>query len=152
MNGYRIRGARPDDIATLVSFTRNEARDAEGRALDLASVTRGVSAAFDRSPRATYWIAETSSGEPVASTSVVTEWSNFHGGDYWWIQSLYIDPRHRGTGLLGQLLDHLAAEARAKGALELRLYAHTGNERALRAYRTHGFSEPPYVIMKRQVS
>jgi GNAT superfamily N-acetyltransferase len=85
----------------------------------------------------------------VASTSIVTEWSNFHGGDYWWIQSVYIVPGHRGSGLLDQLLDFLATAARASGALELRLYAHRANERALRAYRRCDFTEPPYVIMKR---
>ena len=58
----------------------------------------------------------------VASTSIVTEWSNFHGGYYWWIQSLYIDPEHRGTGLLEALIEYVSEAARAAGALDLRLY------------------------------
>jgi GNAT superfamily N-acetyltransferase len=144
-----IRKARRSDTDALVAFTLQEARDAEGVELDVARVTRGVEAAFDNPPRATYWVAETPSRELVASMSVVTEWSNFHGGDYWWIQSLFIVPEHRGSGLLEQLLDRLAADARAGGALELRLYAHEANERALRAYTRGGFTRRPYSIMRR---
>jgi GNAT superfamily N-acetyltransferase len=146
---YTIHEACEADVATLVDFTIREAREAEGVALDVGAVERGVRAAFASPPRAVYWIAESSEGAVAASISVVMEWSNFRGGDYWWIQSLFIVPEHRGTGLLGQLLEHLRGAAAAAGALELRLYAHTANERALRAYRRLGFVEAPYVIMRR---
>lgn len=44
----------------------------------------------------------------------------------------------------------LAADpaARASGALDLRLYAHAANARALRAYRRCGFVNAPYVVMR----
>jgi ribosomal protein S18 acetylase RimI-like enzyme len=96
-------------------------------------------------------VAEAPGGEVVASMSVVTEWSNFRGGDYWWIQSLFIAPGHRASGLVDLLLDHLARTAAASGALELRLYAHGANERALRAYHRCGFATLPYVIMRRSL-
>jgi ribosomal protein S18 acetylase RimI-like enzyme len=35
--------------------------------------------------------------------------------------------------------------------LDLRLYAHQSNERALRAYRRCGFAVAPYIIMTRSV-
>jgi ribosomal protein S18 acetylase RimI-like enzyme len=62
-------------------------------------------------------------------------------------QSLFIVPDCRGSGLLEQLLDHLRRAAAAAGALDLRLYAHRSNERALRAYRRCGFAEPAYAIL-----
>lgn len=108
---------------------------------------RGVEGGFADPPLATYWVAEAADTTIVASTSVVTEWSDFKGGHYWWIQSLFIVPEHRGTGLVELLIDHLAREASAVGALDLRLYAHTSNERALHVYRRCGFSVAPYVIM-----
>jgi len=66
---YTIRTAVPADIDTLVAFTLREAREAEHRELDRELVTRGVRGGFDDPPHATYWVAETAKGEPVASTS-----------------------------------------------------------------------------------
>lgn len=146
---YTIRDAVAADIDSLVAFTVQEAREAEGVDADEAAVRRGVEGAFQNPPLATYWVAETDDGRPVGSTSVVTEWSDFHGGYYWWIQSLYIVAEHRGGALINLLLEHLAITAAASGALDLRLYAHTSNERALRAYRRRGFIVAPYVIMTR---
>lgn len=147
--GYTIRDAVSADIETLVAFTLQEAHDAEGIGQDVTGVRRGVGGAFEDPPRAAYWVAEGADGRVVASTSVVTEWSNFHGGYYWWIQSLFIVAEHRGGGLVELLLDHLARAAEASGALDLRLYAHESNARALRAYRRCGFAVAPYVIMTR---
>jgi GNAT superfamily N-acetyltransferase len=144
---YEIRPATPDDIDVLVGFTLAEARDAERRTLDIDGARRGVRGAFDSPPRATYWVAQTGAGRVVGSTSVVTEWSNFLGGDYWWVQSLYILPEHRGQGLVDLLLAHLSAQAVAAGAIDLRLYGYNTNERALRAYQRCGFTLSPYIML-----
>ena len=148
--GYRIRSAQPGDVDTLIAFTLREGRDGSGTELSADAVRRGVMAAFDHPRRATYWVVE-SGDQVVAAASIVTEWSNFYGADYWWIQSIFIVDAHRGTGLLDTILDHLASEARAAGALDLRLYAHAGNERALRAYRRCGFAEMSYRFMHRPI-
>jgi GNAT superfamily N-acetyltransferase len=147
---YTIRAATAADIDRLAAFTVQEAREAEGLRLDDTAVRRGVAGAFSDSPLATYWIAE-SDGQPAGSVSVVKEWSNFRGGHYWWIQSLFIAPEHRGTGLIELLLDHVARAGQEAGALDLRLYAHAANERARRAYSRCGFTPAPYVIMTRHL-
>lgn len=144
---YTIREAVSSDIETLVVFTLQEAEESEGSEKDAAGVRRGVGAAFEDPRAATYWVAENADGHVVASTSVVTEWSNFHGGRYWWIQSIFIAPEHRGGGLVDLLMEHLATAAAAAGALDLRLYAHNSNARALRAYRRCGFTVAPYTII-----
>jgi ribosomal protein S18 acetylase RimI-like enzyme len=148
---YRVRAALREDIDTLVAFTLAEAREAEGAALDPARARRGVEGAFDDPPLARYWVAMAADGGVVASSSVVAEWSNFHGGFYWWIQSFFIQPAHRGRGVAELLLDHLRSAAQAAGALELRLYAHASNERALRVYRRYGFEVASYTIMSRSL-
>ncbi len=109
-----IRAATVADSDTLVAFTLSEALDAERRALNRAEVQRGIAGAFATPPKARYWVVE-SGGPLVGCASIVTEWSNFRGGDYWWIQSLYIVPEHRGHGLVDTILQHLVAEARAGG-------------------------------------
>ena len=133
-----------------MAFTLAEALDAERRTLNHADVERGVAAAFAAPPRARYWVAAIRD-HVVASTSIVTEWSNFRGGDYWWIQSLYVVPEQRGTGLVDALLRHLMQEAKAAGALELRLYGYDTNARALRAYERAGFRQAPYLILTKSL-
>jgi GNAT superfamily N-acetyltransferase len=81
----------------------------------------------------------------------VQEWSNFRGGHYWWVQSVFVAPDHRGTGVIQLLIDHVASVAQRSGALDLRLYAHASNERALRAYRRCGFEATPYVMMAKSL-
>lgn len=147
---YLIREARPEDIETLVDFTLQEARETEGAERAVAAVTHGVRAVFGDSALARYWVAETEQGRVVASISAVTEWSNFNGGDYWWVQSLFIAPDHRGGGLVDSLLAHLEAAAKAAGAIDLRLYVLNTNQRALTAYRRCGFDAAPYTIMTKR--
>jgi GNAT superfamily N-acetyltransferase len=151
MPDYTLREANSADLETIVAFTLEEAREAEDADVNLESVRRGIAAAFTDPPLARYWVAEAGDGRIVGSTSVVTEWSDFHGGHYWWVQSVFIVPEHRGQGLLELLLEHLVRTARQAGALDLRLYVHDSNERAVRAYRRCGFTDAPYLIMRRSL-
>ena len=148
---YSIRPASAADADVIVEFTLREARDAEDASLDPARVRRGVTSALHDPELAQYWVAETVDGELAASISALREWSNFHGGYYWWVQSLFVVPEHRGRGLVDQLLDHVTGEAAAAGALDLRLYAHRTNDRARRVYLRCGFTEAPYVMMRRRL-
>jgi L-amino acid N-acyltransferase YncA len=144
---YSIRPAAENDIETLVDFTLREAAEAEGITLSVEGATTGVRGGFATPPLSTYWVAVDATDSIVASSSVVKEWSNFHGGYYWWVQSLYILPDHRGSGLVNQLIEHLATVSRSAGALNLRLSVHSSNRRAHRAYSRCGFAKAPYLIM-----
>lgn len=149
--GYRIRPAGAEDVDVLVAFTLQEANDAEGLSLDAAAVRRGVARALEDPALARYWIAVDGDGQAVASASITAEWSNFYGAHYWWVQSLFVSAPHRGSGLVDQLLEHLARTAASAGALDLRLYAHDGNSRAHRVYHRCGFTRAPYVLMRRSL-
>jgi ribosomal protein S18 acetylase RimI-like enzyme len=149
-SSYAIRNAVPSDLDTLVAFTLSEALDAERRTLSRSDVQRGIAGAFASPPKARYWVVE-SGGSVVACASIVTEWSNFRGGDYWWIQSLYILPEHRGRGLVDVILRHLVGEAKSGSALDLRLYGFNTNARALRAYERFGFKQAPYLILTKSL-
>ena len=83
--------------------------------------------------------------------STIKEWSNFNGGYYWWIQSLFIQPEFRGAGLVQKLIDTVKEEAQREGGIDLRLYVHRINTRAIKAYRKLGFSESDYLIMRMMV-
>jgi len=147
---YSIREATHADLETIVGFTVREADEAEGVELSGDEVRRGVRGGLEDPGLARYWVAESPEGDVVAATSVVTEWSNFHGGEYWWIQSLFIVPEHRGRGLVERVMDFLADAARTAGALDLRLQVHQSNQRALRAYQRCGFTAAHSIIMTRR--
>jgi GNAT superfamily N-acetyltransferase len=149
---YVVRRAQDKDLDSLVSFTVAEAREAEGAEMDPAVVRRGVEAGLSNPAIAKYWVVESDHGEIVARTSVVREWSDWHAQDYWWIQSMYVVPAHRGQGLVEMLIRVVSAEARDSGAADLRLYVHTGNRRAIRAYGRCGFDDAPYAIMCKDLS
>lgn len=142
-----IRQATLDDLAILVSFTLAEAREAEGIERSAERVTEGVLVGLEDPAVAMYWVMENPDASLVGSISVVREWSDWNGAYYWWIQSLYIKPEFRGQGLLEPLIEVVREEAKRQGALELRLYAHRSNGRALSAYRREGFRELPYQVM-----
>jgi len=149
---YVVRKAQDKDLDSLVSFTVAEAHEAEGVEKDPSIVRRGVEAGLSNRAIAMYWVVESDQGEIVASTSVVREWSDWHAQDYWWIQSMYVVPGHRGQGLVEMLIGAVSAKARESGAADLRLYVHTTNRRAIRAYRRCGFGDAPYAIMCKDLS
>jgi ribosomal protein S18 acetylase RimI-like enzyme len=148
---YTVRQAAYEDLDAIVALTLQEARETEGAEADVDRLRRGVRSGLDGSAPSTYWVAESRDGIVMGSISVVTEWSNFRGGYYWWIQSLFIVPEHRGSGLVDLLLDFVAESSRAAGALDLRLYVLQSNERAVAAYRRCGFEIAPYSIMVRRL-
>jgi ribosomal protein S18 acetylase RimI-like enzyme len=54
--------------------------------------------------------------------------------------AVYLDPAHRGRGLLGRLVDEAVAWGRERGAEQVRLFVHRDNPRARAAYRRLGFA------------
>jgi RimJ/RimL family protein N-acetyltransferase len=55
--------------------------------------------------------------------------------------AVYITPRARGTGILGQLVEAIARWSREHGRPLLGLEVIVGNERAIRAYERLGFTD-----------
>jgi len=149
---YTPRKAGADDLETIVTFTLAEAAEAEDAEKHAGAVRRGVSAGLSDPSVASYWVVESEGGEVVASASVVKEWSDWHGAYYWWIQSMCVVPEHRRRGLVEMLLETIADAAREGDSIELRLYVHSGNQRAIKAYRRCGFDDAPYAIMRKSLS
>jgi GNAT superfamily N-acetyltransferase len=55
------------------------------------------------------------------------------------VYAVYVTPRMRGTGVLGQLVDAVADWSRTEGRPLLGLQVVAGNDRAFRAYQRLGF-------------
>jgi ribosomal protein S18 acetylase RimI-like enzyme len=146
MPGMIIRDATAADAPTLVDYVIAEAREAEGRTLERATVEGSVRAALADPSLARYWIAEIS-GARIGAVAVTREWSDWRNAAYWYIQFVFIVPEQRGRGVLGELVGHVLDAASREGAPELRLYVHPANARAIRAYQKLGFAPLPYLMM-----
>ena len=139
-----IRPATADDADTIARFNRQMAEETEDKPLDPATVRRGVQAVFDDPDRGFYLVAERA-GRVVGSLMVTTEWSDWRNGVFWWIQSVYVRPADRRTGVYTAL--HRAVRRRARDAADvcgLRLYVERGNERARGTYEALGMTETSY--------
>jgi GNAT superfamily N-acetyltransferase len=145
---FFVRIANIDDLDTLVSFTLAEAKEAEGIKKSSVIVRKGIKAALENPTIARYWVLENHERETIGSVSVVKEWSDWHAGYYWWIQSMFIRPEYRGQKLMRLLLDKVREAARKEEAIDIRLYVHKDNIRAIKAYSREGFSVSPYQIMR----
>jgi len=147
----RVRAAIPSDLELLADFITEEAREAEGRELDRSTLLRGIETALHDPSIAEYWVLTDDREKPCGTLSITREWSEWNAAFYWWIQSIYIDPSHRGQGCMKLMLEAVLKDARTRNCHELRLYVHESNERAIRAYRSARFENSPYKIMTRVI-
>lgn len=140
-----VREAAAEDRDRIVEFNRAMARETEGRELDLDTVRSGVEVLLDDPRRGRYLIAERH-GTAVGQAMVTYEWSDWRNGAIWWIQSVYVAPTHRRSGVYRTLHESIERLARERGAAGLRLYVERGNEAARRAYERLGMERSHYVM------
>ena len=143
----KIRKASLQDLPRLVEFTTGDAREAEGGHKVFPNLEKGIRKALEDDSKAMYWILADDAGNAVGSISALREWSDWNAGFYWWIQSVYIVPAQRGKGCFELLLNAVAEEMQSRGGLELRLYVHKDNHRAIAAYKKSAFETLPYECM-----
>jgi len=142
-----VRRATSSDLERLISFAIAEASEAEKTARPLELIREGVRVGLEDESIAMYWVVEKEDSEVIGNVSVVKEWSNWNSGYYWWIQSMFLHPKFRGIGLMEKLIETIREAAKQEDAVELRLYVHNKNERAIKAYRKSGFLDSDYRIM-----
>jgi GNAT superfamily N-acetyltransferase len=144
----RVRPARTDDAPSLVDYNCRLAEESEGKALDRARVEPGVHALLADPHKGRYFVAEID--DVLAGQAMyTTEWSDWRDGEFWWIQSVYVAPEHRGKGVFTRLYRHVEAEARRREDISgLRLYVEAHNERARAIYAHLGMRRAPYEMLE----
>ena len=144
-----IRDATPDDRIFLVDCAAAMALETEHKQLDAACLARGVQTLLAQPARGFYLIAERA-GARVGTLMVSYEWSDWRGGDFWWIQSVYVLPEARRGGVYRAL--HVATRTRAQsaGAVGLRLYVEQDNTRAQRSYAALGMRRTAYALFEQE--
>ncbi len=144
----RLRAAQVTDIERIAAFNVAMALETENKVLDLVILRAGVAAVLSEPAHGFYRVVEID-GEVVAACLVTYEWSDWRNGRWWWLQSVYVLPEHRGSGLFSMLYRQLHAEAAATSAVcGLRLYVETDNARARGVYVALGMHEEPYRMLQ----
>ena len=144
---FQIRAATPEDGETIASYNSLMAEETEGRPLDADIIGPGVAHILSDPNMGRYWVA-TVNNKIVGQIMVTYEWSDWRNGTLWWIQSVYVHPDHRRSGVFSGLYRHVETLAKADDARGLRLYVEQANERAQKTYEALGMIDPNYRVME----
>lgn len=144
-----IRTAVRADIEFLVEGNAAMAVETEARTLDRSVLAGGVEGVFADPRRGFYLIAERA-GERIGCLLLTFEWSDWRNGDWWWIQSVYVIPSARRSGVFRAL--HAEVQRRAREAVDvvgLRLYVEHENLAAQATYAALGLDDSGYRLLQR---
>ena len=141
----QIRAAALTDLPELAAWNAAMAWETEHKRLDPATLERGIRGVFEQPQRGFYLVAERD-GAAVGSLLVTYEWSDWRDGDFWWIQSVYVQPDARRGGVFRALYEAVAQRASAAGAVGVRLYVETENRRAQATYEGLGMQRCHYAM------
>jgi GNAT superfamily N-acetyltransferase len=132
-----LRDARPDDVPAIVGLIRELARFEKLE--HLCDVTPQTLAPhlFGAKPVVECIVGE-SDGEVVAFALFFTNFSTFLSKPGLYLEDLYVQPAHRGTGLGKALLERLGRLAAERGCGRFEWSVLDWNERAIRFYESMG--------------
>jgi GNAT superfamily N-acetyltransferase len=140
-----IRKAVISDAQAIIDFQQKMAWETEQMVLIPEIITKGVNAVFDNPARGQYWVAE-EEGNVVTSLLITFEWSDWRNANVWWLQSVYVLPSFRRTGIFRSMYLHIKKEADKLGVAGLRLYVESNNSRAQKTYEALGMKSEHYTM------
>jgi GNAT superfamily N-acetyltransferase len=132
-----VRPIRPDDVPAVVGLVRELAE--YERAAHEVRLTEGqlTEALFGDSPKLFGHVAE-AGGAVVGTALWFLNFSTWRGTHGIYLEDLYVQPQHRGTGLGRELLRTLAATCVARGYSRLEWWVLDWNEPSIEFYRAAG--------------
>jgi GNAT superfamily N-acetyltransferase len=134
-----VRFASHIDLDVLVNFSAAMAMETEGRRLDYDRLRRGILAVLESTAHGFYLVGERHDPESrtvVGQLLVTYEWSDWRCANFWWIQSVYVDPAWRRRGVYRQLYGSVLDAAKGRADVcGLRLYVEQDNHLAQSVYR-----------------
>ena len=134
-----------NDIEAITGFQIAMALESEGTVLDAERVRKGVAAVMEDGSKGIYIIARIED-RPVASLMITREWSDWNTGWYWWIQSVYVMPEHRGQGIFRTMYTKVIEMANDQNIAQVRLYVDRHNTNAQKVYQKLGMEECHYLM------
>ena len=150
LDHLNVRLARPEDAATIASFSAAMALETEGRRLDLDRLYDGTIALLESPDRGFFMVAEldqTNDRQLLGQLMITYEWSDWRNGVFWWIQSVYVDPAWRRRSVFRRMHETVMATAKTSpNVCGVRLYVEESNGAAQVVYRKVGLTPSSYAI------
>ena len=137
MKPHTLRPATPADCAAIVGLIRELAVFEKLEHLVVVTPETLEPQLFGPRPAAEAVVAEVD-GQVVAFALFFTNFSTFLGKPGLYLEDLYVQPAHRGSGLGKALLQHLAALAVERGCGRFEWCVLDWNENAIRFYEKMG--------------
>ncbi|HEY3419201.1 MAG TPA: GNAT family N-acetyltransferase [Methanomassiliicoccales archaeon] len=145
--GFITSKAGPDDIEAIVDNILRMAKESEGKTLDRETVTSAMKR-FLGEPGRGFYLLVRQEGHVVGQCMITSEFSDWRNGEYWWVQSVYVNIDHRRKGFLRALLEEIRVMAKGQGdVFGIRLYVDKDNLNAIEAYRRLGLPPSHYLMM-----
>ena len=138
------------NVEDIARFQVDMAMESEGLALEYERVRRGVQAVMDDEAKGRYVIAQID-GAVVGCLMITREWSDWNCCWYWWIQSVYVVPEHRGRGIYKAMYNKVLDLAKAEGISQIRLYVDKSNSTAQTVYQKLGMAECHYCLYEKGI-
>ncbi len=148
-NSFWVRKAVSKDGEKLANFNIAMAKETENKDLDFDTVIQGVKAVMKDSGKGFYIVAQEKVGslDVIGQLMVTYEWSDWTNKYYWWIQSVYVDPKHRRKSVFSQMLSEVVNLASSSNDVYgLRLYVENNNLAAKSSYKIFGFQRTSYEL------
>ena len=93
-----------------------------------------------------FYVVAESEGRIVGGLMITYEWSDWRNTNVWWIQSVYVVPELRRTGIFSSMYSFIKKEAEKQNAAGLRLYVEKSNSKAQNTYETLGMKSEHYTM------
>ncbi|MHC1708578.1 MAG: GNAT family N-acetyltransferase [Bacteroidales bacterium] len=148
MEKFNIKTAEPSHIETIVNFQLLMAIESEGITLDQEILSKGVKAVFADPAKGKYFLCQ-QEGKVIASLLITYEWSDWRNGMVWWIQSVFVSPDYRKSGVFRAMFENIRQQAlNDPGVRGIRLYVDNGNTPALQVYQNIGMNGDHYRVFE----
>lgn len=143
-----IRPAEFADSEKIIEFNRRMAEETEGTKLDPDVLCSGVKAVLEE-PKHGFYLIAVADGQVAGCLLVTTEWSDWRNGEFWWIQSVYVEPEFRRRGVFRSLYEATRQRAeKSDRVCGFRLYVERENVQAQETYTRLGMRETAYRMLE----
>ena len=140
-----------DDYKVIAENNTAMALETEDKKLDQNKIIPGVKAIFEDKSKGFYLVAELD-GKIVGQMMVTFEWSDWRNADFWWIQSVYVQPEHRRKNIYKTIYNYLLDMAgKQKDVCGIRLYVEKHNTTAQKTYQALGMNPSIYNLYETEI-
>lgn len=148
MENIIIRKATLNDIESIAEFNYNLALETENKTLNRQILTKGVESILIDDNKGFYVLALLNN-KVIGQLMITYEWSDWRNANFWWIQSVYVVPEYRNSGVFKTLFEYIKKLAEEhKDVCGLRLYTEQNNTNAINAYKKLGMYQSNYLMFE----